>query len=200
MVEDEMTPKLTTSPALSASEIEEGRAYLQRARDRALSATTGLSEEQWAYGRAADGWSVAGILEHMVIVQDLVLGPIADALDGTPETPGADSDTIDSIVKTQFQDRSRKFPAPERARPCGRWTPVEALERLSANTERLIERLGTTHGLRLHRVPAAPLKAISNGHYELMDGYQWLLAAAAHTERHVDQILEWKAQPGFPAR
>jgi hypothetical protein len=31
-----------------------------------------------------------------------------------------------------------------------------------------------------------------------MDGYQWILAAAARTERHTKQILEVKAEAGFP--
>jgi hypothetical protein len=195
-----MTPKVTTSQALSAAEIEEGRAHLERARDRVLAATAGLSEAQWGYGAAAGGWPIAGILEHIVIVQEVVLGPIAQALANAPEAPGADAAAIDEIVLTKLPDRSRKFPAPEIVRPTGRWTPAESLERLRANTERLMARLETTPGLRLHRVPAAPLKAVSGGAYELMDGYQWLLAAAAHTERHAGQILEMKAQPDFPAR
>jgi hypothetical protein len=31
-----------------------------------------------------------------------------------------------------------------------------------------------------------------------MDGYQWILAAAAHTERHAKQMLEVKADDDFP--
>jgi hypothetical protein len=30
------------------------------------------------------------------------------------------------------------------------------------------------------------------------DGFQWLLLAAAHVERHVQQIREIKAASGFP--
>lgn len=195
-----MTPSMTTSQTLSAAEIIEGRAHLQRARDRVVSATAALSEEQWGYRPAEGAWSAAEIVEHMVIVQELVLGPIAHALAGTPETVGLDTATIDEMVKTKLGDRSRRFPAPEMARPTGRWTPAESLEHLTANTARLMDRLETAPGLRLHRVPAPPLRAISGGTYELMDGYQWILATAGHTERHADQILELKSQPDFPAR
>ena len=31
-----------------------------------------------------------------------------------------------------------------------------------------------------------------------LDAYQWILLISAHTERHVNQILEVKASPGFP--
>jgi len=32
-----------------------------------------------------------------------------------------------------------------------------------------------------------------------LDGYEWVLAVAAHTERHTKQILEVKADANFPA-
>ena len=54
--------------------------------------------------------------------------------------------------------------------------------------------------LRQHAVEALPLKAISKGEYDKMDGYQWILAAAAHTERHTKQILEVRADANFPAK
>jgi hypothetical protein len=51
-----------------------------------------------------------------------------------------------------------------------------------------------------HVTDAPPLKAFSKGAYDSMDGYQWVLGAAAHTERHTKQILEVKADPNFPAK
>ena len=66
------------------------------------------------------------------------------------------------------------------------------------NQADLAEYLESTPDLREHATEAVPLKAVSNGAYDLMDGYQWILAAAAHTERHTKQILEVKANPAFP--
>jgi hypothetical protein len=57
-----------------------------------------------------------------------------------------------------------------------------------------------TPDLSQHMRQSPPLKAVSNGEFESMDGYQWALAAGAHTERHAKQILEIKADPNFPAR
>jgi hypothetical protein len=31
-----------------------------------------------------------------------------------------------------------------------------------------------------------------------LDGYEWILFIAAHSERHTKQILEVKADPNFP--
>ena len=195
-----MTPKIMTSQeGLTAAEIGQGRECLERARDRVIAATAGLSEAQWGHRPASGGWSAAEIVEHMVVVQELVLGPIAHALDAAEETPAADPDVIDAIVLTRLPDRSRRFPAPEPAQPGGRWTAAESLQRLSANTARLVGRLETAPGLRRRRVPAPPLRAITGGEHQWMDGYQWILAVAMHTDRHTEQIREVKSEPGFPA-
>ena len=193
-----MTPAI--SERLSAAEIAEGRAAVEAARDRMIAATDGLSEAQWNYRPASGGWSPAGIIEHSVVIQELVLGPIAQALDAAPEAPDEEAETIDSIVKTKVADRSRKFPSPAPTHPAGRWMPEEILARLGANTQRFVERLEATPGLRNRRIPSPPLKAITGGQHELMDGYQWILAAAFHTDRHTQQILEVKAEAGFPER
>ena len=193
-----MTPAI--SEKLSAAEIAEGRAAAEAARDRMIAATDGLSEAQWNYRPASGGWSPAGIIEHSVVVQELVLGPIAQALDAAPEATDEEAEAIDSIVKTKVADRSRKFPSPAPTHPAGRWTPEEILARLGANTQRFVERLEATPGLRNRRIPSPPLKAITGGQHELMDGYQWILAAAFHTDRHTQQILEVKAEAGFPER
>jgi len=193
-----MTPATSPTQQLSPAELAEARAALEAARDRVYSATANLSATQWNYPPAPERWSIAQIVEHMVTVQELVLGPIAHALSGTPETDSTDTAAIDEIVKTQVAVRTGRFNAPPAIQPTGKWTPRESLDRLAANTERLVEAAGATPGLRKHRLPSPPLKAISGGKYELMDGYQWILTAAFHTDRHTEQIQEVKAAPGFP--
>jgi hypothetical protein len=107
---------------------------------------------------------------------------------------------VDSIVINQLPDRTSKFKAPDPLQPTGRWKPAEALDRLVRNDAELTRYLETTPDLRMHAIAAPPLKAISNGAYGSMDGYQWILAAAAHIERHTKQILEVMADPNFPAK
>ncbi|MBV9780118.1 MAG: DinB family protein [Acidobacteriaceae bacterium] len=193
-----MTSVSAINQELAPAEIDEARQHLEEACERVFVSTEGLSEAAWNYGPASGGWSVAGIVEHMVVIQDLILGPIGEGLAKAPESHSSESHIIDSVVKVTVPDRSRKFLAPESVHPRGRWRPTESLNRLRANTQRLIDRLESTPGLRQHRVFSPPLNAITNGEYTLMDGYQWILAAAGHTERHRRQLLEVKAEPGFP--
>lgn len=186
---------------LSSSELEQGRQYLQQTRNGVVGATKGLSEAQWKFKPAPDRWSIAEIVEHIVITQEFILGPIREQLAKAPvDTADRDYKQVDGIVINQIPDRLTKFQAPEMLRPTGRWTPAEAMDRLLKNYTRLEEYLESTPDLRQHIVEAPPLKAVSKGKYESMDGYQWVLGAAAHTERHTKQILEVKADANFPAR
>jgi len=186
---------------LTSSEIDQAKLYLQQTRNGVIGATKGLSDAQWKYKPAPDRWSIAEILEHMVLTQELILGPVREQLTKAPAA-SAERDTtqIDAAVLNQLPDRSSKFQAPEFLQPAGRWTPGEALDRLNKNYARLTEYLETTPDLRQHIIEAPPIKAVSKGKYETMDGYQWILGAAAHTERHTKQMLEVRADANFPQK
>ena len=186
---------------LTASELDQARVYLQQSRNGVVGATKGLSEAQWTFKPAPDRWSIAEIVEHVILAQELILGPIREELAKAPAaSTDRDYKQVDALVVSKIPDRLTKFPAPEFLRPTGRWTPAEAMDRLMKDYAQLTEYLESTPDLRQHRVDAPPLKAVSNGKYESMDGYQWVLAAAAHAERHTKQILEVKADPNFPAK
>jgi hypothetical protein len=136
----------------------------------------------------------------MVMTQDLILGPIWDQLAQAPPSPTAgDYKQVDALLVNQGAVRLSRFPAPEMLEPAGRCSPEESLRRLLSGYERLTGMLESSPGLRQHATPSLPIRALSNGAYEYMDGYQWLLAVASHNERHTKQILEVKASPQFPA-
>jgi hypothetical protein len=186
--------------AAATPEVEQARAYFTQTRDGLVGATKGLSPAQWNFKPAPDRWSIAETLEHVVFVQERVLGPMWEQLAVAPPAP-ADYDRaeIDSIVLHWFPDRLNKISSPEALLPTGRWSPAEAMGRLGANYARMSDLVESASDLRQHAIQAPPMKIYSKGKYELMDGYQWLLAAAAHIERHTKQMLEVKADPNFPA-
>jgi hypothetical protein len=185
---------------LTSYDLERGRLYLQQTRDYLVGATVNLSGAQWKFKPAPDRWSIAENVEHMVMVQDFVLGPIwAQLAEAPPAPPEQDYRQVDAILINQGPVRLSRFPAPKAMEPAGDLAPDEFLHRLLSGYERLTGLLESTPGLRRHAIPALPLKALSNGVYELMDGYQWLLAVATHNERHTKQILELKASAQFPA-
>jgi hypothetical protein len=184
---------------LTAEELDQARLFLQQTQNALVGATKGLSEAQWKFKPAPDRWSIAENLDHIVIVQERVLGRILIQLANAPAPPAdLDYKVVDAIVINHFPNRLTKYSAPEFVRPVDQMAPVELLNRLRTNYEGLTGCLESTPGLRQHALESPPLKGVSKGAYESMDGYQWILAAAAHTDRHTKQILEVMADPGYP--
>ena len=190
---------LAAEQTLTPAELDQAHSLLQQTQNGIVGAIKRLSIAQWTFKPAPDRWSIAENAEHVAVVMERVLGPIREQLAAAPPAPaGYDSRRVDSVVIHHFPDRLNRFPAPDAVHPAGRLTPAEAIERLARNYERLAEYLDSTPDLRLHAIEAFPLKAVSKGAYSFMDGYHWILAAAAHTERHTKQILEVMADAAFP--
>jgi hypothetical protein len=190
-----------TSPAtkhLTKEEVDQARLFLQQTQNSVLGSTRALTKTQWNFKPAPDKWSVAETLDHIVTVQERVLGMLA-SLSSAPTAP-ADRDTtaIDAIIIYRFPARLTKFSAPEFIQPTGQILPAELLDRFKKNCVRFSDALESVPELREHVLEAPPLKAVSSGQYNEMDGYQWILAAAAHNERHAKQMLEVMASCEFP--
>jgi len=186
---------------LESTDIHQAVRYFEQTRGRVIEATRGISEAQWRFKPAPDRWSTQQNLEHMVIVEERVLGPIREQLAQAPGPPAdRDYQVVDRIIYEQFPDRSIKAKAPEFIEPTGQWSLADSLNRLSRNYERLTALVESTHDLRDHVLESPPLRFITNGVHQTMDGYQWALAAAAHDQRHLNQILEIQADVNYPVR
>ena len=178
---------------LAEAEKKEGLAQLERTRAVLVAATKGLSEAQWSFKPGPDRWSVAEVLEHIVLTEDFLLENTSQKVMQAPAgKPDRDYKSTDKMVSSAIADRTQKAQAPEPVRPTGRWSPQEALDRFLKIRERTVEFLDSTPGLRDHVVDS-PLG-------QPMDAYQWLLFISAHSERHTKQIQEVKADPGFPKK
>lgn len=185
---------------LPITDLEQAREYFARTRNRVLEVTKGLTDAQWKFKPAPDRWSSAQNLEHMVIVQERVLGPVREQLSQAPPPPaGSDSRKIDAIILEKIPDRSVKAKAPEFLEPSGEWSLGATLERLNRNYERLSDFVDSTPDLREHVLESPPLRIVTNGEFTTMDAYQWALTVVAHDERHVRQIEELKADPRYPS-
>lgn len=181
------------SQTLSPADRDKGVQYLEQTRDGVAAAVKGLSEAQLKFKPAPDRWSVAETLEHIALAEDFIFQNITDKIMKAPAgAPDRDTAKADAFVLAAIPDRSHKAKAPEPLTPTGRWTPAEALDHFEKSRARTIEFLESTPDLRAHVVDS-PLG-------QPLDGYEWLLFIAAHSERHTKQILEVKADPNFPKK
>lgn len=178
--------------SLTQAEKEQTLRYLSESRNGVVDAVKGLSEAQWKFKPAADRWSVAEVVEHLALIEDMVSQNILGSIEKAP-APSADRDPkqVDVMLLAKIPDRSTKFQAPPSAVPTGRWTPAETLEHFLAGRAQTAALLKSTPDLRQH--------VINHPVFGPLDGYEWVLAVAAHSARHTKQILEVKADPNFPA-
>jgi hypothetical protein len=175
----------------TAAERDKAQRYLAETRKGVQDAVKGLTEAQWKFKPAPDRWSVAECVEHLAIGEDLlhaILGRLAQA---PPPPADYDAARVDAMLLRDVPDRSTKYQAPEPAQPTGKVTPAAALEHFLASRQETVNLLRNTPDLRAH--------AIKHIVFGSLDGYEWIIAVAAHSARHTKQILEVKADPNFPA-
>ena len=184
--------------SLSAEPLKQGE------RDRALSAlhgsrkmfidlVSGVNDAQWNFKPAPDVWSIAEIAEHLVLSERDIPKGIQKYLDAPADaaklaqTKGKDEMVLASVAK-----RDQKFQAPEFLRPHKEFATREAaLKAFKEYRDRNLTFIRETQlGLREHVGDHPGLGPL--------DAYQWYLLIAAHTDRHLAQMREVMANPGFP--
>lgn len=177
---------------ITPSEKDKGLHYLGKTRDGLVDAVKGLSDAQWKFKPAPDRWSVAEVVEHLALLEDLFANSLCAQLTNAPAgRPDMDATKLDAIILARVPDRSTKAQAPDNIVPTGRWSPQESLERFLASRRETANFLNSGANLRGHVLTHPGLGPL--------DAYEWVLAVAAHTERHTKQILEVKADSRFPA-
>jgi hypothetical protein len=178
---------------LSAQEREKLVQYLTTTRDTVLAESAKLSDAQWNFKSAPDRWSVGEVVEHLALAEPFIF----EGLQKTVAGPAAPADKLaatkgkDEMVLKVIPDRTQKAQAPEPIQPGKRIGSREAV--LAAFREKRGKTLDyakqTKDDLRA-RASDSPIGPL--------DGYQWLLFIGAHTERHLAQLKEVKADPKFP--
>jgi DinB superfamily len=174
---------------MTPAERERAVAYLAETRENLLRTARNLSPTQLQYKPAPDRWSVAECLEHIVVVEDVILANIHKSLQQPPDStkPVMGDDGVTGTVV----DRSFRVQGPDRLMPSGRWGHDQLLSEFEAARKRSSDfAASTTAPLRQHGY-AHPLF----GH---LDCYQWVLLIGGHGERHRLQAEEVMADAGFP--
>ena len=186
---------VTSVSAQEVTQAEKDKAlqYLETTKKNVLEATKGLSEAQWNFKSAPDRWSVAQVMEHIAAAEDFILGVAKEKVMMSPAgDAGRDVKKTDDAVLAMVPDRSTKAQAPEPLVPTNRFgSPEGSIKHFVESRGATEDFLKTTTGLRDH-VMASPLGKL--------DGYEFVLFIAAHSERHTKQINEVKADPNFPKK
>lgn len=188
--------QVTTAKPVTKEERKAAVEYLDRTKKMFLESVKGLSEEQLKWKAAPDKWSVFEVSEHIALAEsflfDLVMGQVMKA----PADAGKTSTVTMQQIMTMVPDRTNKFQAPEPIRPDkSPWATMAdtlaAFKQRRATTIKFVEKGNTDMRERFFMNPAFGKE---------IDAYLWIVFLSGHTERHVKQILEVKANPGFPMK
>ncbi|MBY0503428.1 MAG: DinB family protein [Bryobacteraceae bacterium] len=174
---------------MTAAEVEVVLAQMSHSDATLRQTLAGVSEAQWRWKPDVDVWSLNEIAEHLVVVEQGILFRLRKApSDGIEKTEG----------KTRLPDmlvnRKVRFPAPGRTQPTGQKyaTPDDCLRELAtARAATLAWVADPNTNLNSHVMPHPAFGELHGG--------QWLQMLHGHTLRHLEQMREVMAAPGYPA-
>ncbi len=163
--------------------------HLETSRTAFLEALDGLDPPAWTAKPAPDRWSVLEVVEHIATVEIGVNELLARRLLVAPCAPEHHAQTIgkDDLIVAAMRDRMTRRKAPDLVQPAGRWpSPDQAVDAFRRARSATIELLAKeTRNLRDYCAPHPSLKAL--------DGHQWILFLATHTDRHTEQVRDLRA-------
>ena len=160
-------------------------ALLEDGRQDVLVSVRDLSDENAATKLSPDRWSVLECLEHLVSVEDRLLGWITTG--EVIEAPQADRQKEIHLYGS-IMDRSYKVQAPEAVVPTGRFTSMApALEAFNAARDRSAQ-IARSRGEALYTVK------VTHPRLGEMNGPELLHFLTGHARRHAAQIRETRAE------
>lgn len=177
------------SAAAPLTDVERQRliAHLELTESWLVDEVSGLSPAQLGFRPASGAWTILEVLDHL-----LVVGPIywQDLQRAVKAPVGRKTTMSDVDILWYGIDRTNR----ERAIPSEIPKGLKDLRAGLAEYRRLQVRLleyvkSTNDDLRSHYVER-----------QRCDAYQWALLISTHEQRHILQIREIKAHPGFPAK
>ncbi|EZH75687.1 hypothetical protein ATO12_02540 [Aquimarina atlantica] len=163
---------------------------LNTSKETLLSTIDGLSDAQLHFKEDDTSWSIAECTEHITIFVDKVFEILEESLE-LPANPERRKDVkfSDKELIAHVQDRTNKTKTDEDNEPNNIYGDHDAT--IKAYKQKLDEHINylrtTNDDLRNHYV-----------NFGSVDTYQIFLYMAAHTNRHIAQIIEIKSSVNFP--
>jgi hypothetical protein len=163
--------------------------YADRARAELLATVDAVPEPLREARPSEEAWSVAEILEHLMIIEKgvaklvaLKLGELQTQVE--PPKESAEDVPVDTTRFVALPNRAIKIPAPERVIPRGEMSAEEARSALAQTRGLLLDQLHAADGLAL--------SSVSHPHPVLgtLNVYEWIYATGGHELRHAAQIRE----------
>ena len=163
-------------------------AHLEMTQGWLVDEVSKLSPEQLHFRAAPGKWSVLDVVEHLKIAEPIYWQQLKDALKTPP--PDKKPPVTDADILWYGVDRTQRQKTEARKEPTSEMTLAAGLDAFRKLHDEILQYARTTDDdLRAHVVKD-----------EGTDTYQWILGITAHTQRHILQIREIKADANYPKR
>jgi hypothetical protein len=174
---------------ITQEEREHVVAHLQMTQAWLTDEVSPLSAAQLNFRPAPDRWTVAEVVQHLVVAEPNYWKLLQDSLKQPPKK--LDKQPTDADVLWYGIDRTRHDKtSPDQNPKDQHIDAAEALKTFLVMHARLLAMARSTNeDLRAHAVPDWGV-----------DAYQCLLEISTHEQRHILQIREIKASAGFPKK
>lgn len=184
----------TYAPGMTDAERKAAVDHLQTTKANLMSAVKGLSTAQLNYKSTPESWSVAECVEHITIAENMLFGMAEGSLqvDADP-SKRVDVKMSDEEIVGMITDRTNKVKTQEPFEPKNNFGSYEGtLKEFTSKRDAHIEFVKKTdQDVRNHYCTLQ---------FGTIDTYQAIMFMSGHTERHTKQILEVKADAGFPKK
>jgi hypothetical protein len=180
---------------MNSAERARAVAYLKETKGALIDSTHGLTVAQWRHKPSPEEWSIGDCVEHLCITEASLLLTIQrmESVPPAPEDQIALAAGKEDLIAKAVPSRGRRVKGPPEVMPKGEWSdPGTLLARFVDVRESVIGYVETT---------GDPIRTRQFPHFFFgpLDGFQWLIFIAAHSERHRLQLEEVKTSAGFPA-
>jgi len=182
----------TNDSSLTKSERKFAIEQFKNSKNHLLSAIKGLSEAQLNFKAGPESWSIAECTEHIAITESALFGMFEGTLK-QPADPSKRSEVkmTDQQVMSLVTDRTTKVKTQEPFKPTGKFGSHEgAVKEFVTKRDEHIKFIKETKDDLRDRYQQLPFGTI--------DAYQLIIFISGHTERHIKQIEEVKANANFP--
>ena len=174
-------------PSMTAGDRQRLLAHLEMTESWLAGELEGLSPEQLKFRMTPDSWTILEVVEHLGIAEPQYWERVQSSMKQPPAAQKPEA--TDAAILWYGIDRTNRARTGEARVPTGKWSDVRdsfaSFRKLRAEMRRYATT--TADDLRSRR--------LLDGN---MDVYQWFLMISSHSQRHILQIREIKAQAGYP--
>ena len=159
--------------------------HLQQSRTDLLDIIADISEEDFMKKSSDDVWSIAEVLEHLVLIDESLYNSILYKSQNIPETT-PETTPNGKILHVVPNPKYGKVTAPKHITPQTIYTSKSEANTAFNKSRDTIEEFTKTTDLPLERI------AFCHFSLGLLNGKNWLVFIAAHCQRHIYQIQNLK--------